>query len=151
MKADWRDANGAMKTLRVDGGMAGSDWTMQRLADILGSTVDRPRINETTALGAAYFAGLQAVFFPNQIASSSIGAGKAASRRKWIKPCANANSPHGKPPSHGCSEAGGARINLNFATARRAADALINNSQRHLQLPDMAAVEFFIPASDGTG
>jgi glycerol kinase len=62
MKADWRDA--ALKTLRVDGGMANSDWTMQRIADLLGSTVDRPQIKETTALGAAYLAGLHAGFFP---------------------------------------------------------------------------------------
>jgi len=64
MKADWRGAANALKTLRVDGGMANSDWTMQRLADLLGSTVDRPQIKETTALGAAYLAGLQVGFFP---------------------------------------------------------------------------------------
>ena len=64
MKADWRDADSALKTLRVDGGMANSDWCMQRLADIIGSTVDRPQIKETTALGAAYLAGLHAGFFP---------------------------------------------------------------------------------------
>ena len=64
MKADWRDAASAMKTLRVDGGMASSDWTMQRLADILDSAVDRPQVKETTALGAAYLAGLQTGFFP---------------------------------------------------------------------------------------
>jgi glycerol kinase len=64
MKADWRDAASELKTLRVDGGMAGSDWTMQRLADLLGTTVDRPQIKETTALGAAYLAGLQVGFFP---------------------------------------------------------------------------------------
>lgn len=45
--------------LRVDGGMAASDWTMQFLADILDAPVDRPRITETTALGAAYLAALQ--------------------------------------------------------------------------------------------
>ena len=44
--------------------MADSDWTMQRLADIIDSTVDRPQIKETTALGAAYLAGLYAGFFP---------------------------------------------------------------------------------------
>jgi len=37
---------------------------MQRLADILGNTVDRPQIKETTALGAAYLAGLHTGFFP---------------------------------------------------------------------------------------
>jgi glycerol kinase len=51
-------------TLRVDGGMAASDWTMQRLADILGVMVDRPQVKETTALGAAYLAGVQTGFFP---------------------------------------------------------------------------------------
>ncbi len=64
MKADWPAAETALKTLRVDGGMANSDWTMQRLADLLGSIVDRPAIKETTALGAAYLAGLHAGFFP---------------------------------------------------------------------------------------
>jgi glycerol kinase len=64
MKADWREAATALKTLRVDGGMANSDWFMQRLADIIGSTVDRPQVKETTALGAAYLAGLHAGFFP---------------------------------------------------------------------------------------
>lgn len=64
MKADWGEAETALKTLRVDGGMANSDWCMQRLADLIGSTVDRPQIKETTALGAAYLAGLHAGFFP---------------------------------------------------------------------------------------
>jgi glycerol kinase len=64
LKADWRDAASALKTLRVDGGMANSDWTMQRLADLIGRTVDRPQIKETTALGAAYLAGLHSGFFP---------------------------------------------------------------------------------------
>ncbi len=48
-----------LKTLRVDGGMVVNDWVMQFLADILDVTVDRPKITETTALGAAYLAGLQ--------------------------------------------------------------------------------------------
>ncbi len=64
MKADWRDAASGLTALRVDGGMAASDWTMQRLADLLGNTVDRPRIKETTALGAAYLAGMRSGFFP---------------------------------------------------------------------------------------
>jgi glycerol kinase len=64
MRADWRKAAIGIKTLRVDGGMANSNWCMQRLADLIGSTVDRPLIRETTALGAAYLAGLHAGFFP---------------------------------------------------------------------------------------
>lgn len=55
MQADW---SGASETvLRVDGGMAASDWTMQALADTLGAPVDRPHMLETTALGAAWLAG----------------------------------------------------------------------------------------------
>lgn len=64
MRADWPGANGAQTVLRVDGGMVASDWTMQRLADILGAPVDRPEVKETTALGAAYLAGLQAGIYP---------------------------------------------------------------------------------------
>ena len=45
--------------LRVDGGMVASDWTMQCLADTLNAPVDRPHTLETTALGAAYLAGMQ--------------------------------------------------------------------------------------------
>ncbi|TAD91841.1 MAG: glycerol kinase [Alphaproteobacteria bacterium] len=46
--------------LRVDGGMTANDWAMQFLADILGVTVDRPKVLETTAMGAAFLAGLGA-------------------------------------------------------------------------------------------
>src|SRR5690606_13036798 len=45
--------------LRVDGGMVANDWLMQFLADILDLPVERPLVNETTALGAAYLAGLK--------------------------------------------------------------------------------------------
>jgi glycerol kinase len=59
------DYDGKLETvLRVDGGMAMSDWTMQRLADMIGAPVDRPVSTETTALGAAYLAGLQIGFYP---------------------------------------------------------------------------------------
>lgn len=54
----------AANVLRVDGGMTASDWTMQRLADLLDAPVDRPMIQETTALGAAYLAGLNAGVYP---------------------------------------------------------------------------------------
>jgi glycerol kinase len=64
MRADWPDGEGAGTVLRVDGGMTASDWTMQRIADLIGAPVDRPEIQETTALGAAYLAGLQAGIYP---------------------------------------------------------------------------------------
>jgi glycerol kinase len=63
MHADWP---GAVNTvLRVDGGMTVSDIAMQFLADILGAAVDRPVVMETTALGAAYLAGLKAGVCPD--------------------------------------------------------------------------------------
>lgn len=64
MKGDWH--GGADSTiLRVDGGMTASNWAMQFLADILGAPVDRPQVLETTALGAAYLAGLQSGLYPS--------------------------------------------------------------------------------------
>lgn len=62
MQGDWSGAGSTV--LRVDGGMTASTWTMQRLADLLDAPVDRPHIMETTALGAAYLAGLQAGIYP---------------------------------------------------------------------------------------
>jgi len=49
--------------IRVDGGMVANNWMLQFLADMLGARVDRPKIIETTALGAAYLAGLKAGYF----------------------------------------------------------------------------------------
>jgi len=73
MRADW-EGHGAdailrdidVATLRVDGGMSASDWTMQFLADILDAPVDRPEVLETTALGAAWLAGMRAGLYPGQ-------------------------------------------------------------------------------------
>lgn len=62
MRSDW--AASRETVLRVDGGMVASDWTMQRLSDILSAPVDRPKVFETTALGAAYLAGMQVGFYP---------------------------------------------------------------------------------------
>ncbi|WP_112943840.1 MULTISPECIES: glycerol kinase GlpK [unclassified Rhizobium] len=67
MHKDWK--GGVDETvLRVDGGMVASDWTMQRLADILDAPVDRPVILETTALGAAWLAGSRAGVWPDKAA-----------------------------------------------------------------------------------
>ena len=65
MRGDWHGGSDAGTVLRVDGGMVASDWTMQFLADIIDAPVDRPRILETTALGAAYLAGLDAGLYPS--------------------------------------------------------------------------------------
>jgi glycerol kinase len=65
MRRDW-PSGGSDTVLRADGGMVANDWTMQRLADILDAPVDRPRILETTALGAAWLAARQAGVWPDQ-------------------------------------------------------------------------------------
>ncbi len=65
MKKDWRSFDGET-VLRVDGGMVASDWTMQRLSDLLDAPVDRPTILETTALGAAWLAGSKAGVWPDR-------------------------------------------------------------------------------------
>ncbi len=59
------DAGIELDTLRVDGGMTASDWTMQFLADILPASVERSAIVETTAWGAAYAAGLMRGVYPD--------------------------------------------------------------------------------------
>jgi glycerol kinase len=62
MRRDWGAAEETV--LRVDGGMVASDWTMQRLADMLDAPVDRPTVLETTAVGAAWLAGMKAGAYP---------------------------------------------------------------------------------------
>jgi glycerol kinase len=62
MRRDWPGATDTV--LRVDGGMTASDWTMQRIADLLGAPVDRPVVRETTALGAAWLAAYAADLAP---------------------------------------------------------------------------------------
>jgi glycerol kinase len=67
MRGDWAASaqSGFKSVLRVDGGMAVSDWTMQHLADILDAPVERPVVQETTALGAAWLAGHKAGVWPD--------------------------------------------------------------------------------------
>ena len=72
--ADWQGST----VIRVDGGMSASDWTMQFLADMLAAPVDRPTCLETTAIGAAYLAGLATGLYPD---AETFAAGWAAERR----------------------------------------------------------------------
>ena len=65
MQADWTPEAGG-PVLRVDGGMSASDWAMQFLSDIIGAPVDRPAVLETTAMGAAWLAGMRAGIYPDQ-------------------------------------------------------------------------------------
>ncbi|MBM7539993.1 glycerol kinase GlpK [Amphibacillus cookii] len=60
------DAGLEVKRLRVDGGVVKNNFLMQFQSDLLGVPVERPKINETTALGAAYLAGLAIGFWSGQ-------------------------------------------------------------------------------------
>ncbi|MCO5386104.1 glycerol kinase GlpK [Desulfosporosinus sp.] len=60
------DSGISLKSLRVDGGAVANNLLMQFQADILGTRVDRPEIIETTALGAAYLAGLAVGFWKSK-------------------------------------------------------------------------------------
>jgi glycerol kinase len=63
LEAVSHDVGARLAALRVDGGMVANDWLMQFLADIVDLRVERPTVTETTALGAAYLAGVQASVF----------------------------------------------------------------------------------------
>jgi glycerol kinase len=67
LEAMARDLQGAglkkLRCLKIDGGMVRNNWFCQRLADLTGLAVERPVVTETTALGAAYLAGLGAGLF----------------------------------------------------------------------------------------
>ena len=79
MAHDMRDAGlAAPAALKVDGGMVANNWFCQRLADLTGLPVDRPKVTETTALGAAYLAGLAVGIFRD---FSDIAKGWALDRR----------------------------------------------------------------------
>jgi glycerol kinase len=80
MKADagGRWSGDTRMVIRVDGGMSASDWTMQFLADMLSAPVDRPTGLETTALGAAYLAGMAAGLYPD---TATFAANWSAGRR----------------------------------------------------------------------
>ncbi|MEF8698041.1 MAG: glycerol kinase GlpK [Candidatus Accumulibacter sp. UW26] len=67
-----RDAGGRLRELRVDGGAAGNNLLLQFQADLLDVPVVRPRITETTALGAAYLAGLAVGFWRDEAELSAL-------------------------------------------------------------------------------
>ena len=72
IEAMGKDSNLSLESLRVDGGAAGNDLLMQIQADILGVPVQRPVINETTALGTAFLAGLAVDLWPSPEALTSL-------------------------------------------------------------------------------
>lgn len=66
MEAMSKDSGIEVQNLRVDGGAVKNNFLMQFQADIVNSAVERPEIQETTALGAAYLAGLAVGFWDNK-------------------------------------------------------------------------------------
>lgn len=67
IKAMEEDSKIALKSLRVDGGASENDFLLQFQADILGADILRPEVIETTALGAAYLAGLAVGYYKNTL------------------------------------------------------------------------------------
>lgn len=86
MQAMSVDAGIDLKTLRVDGGAVKNDLLMQFQSDILEVPVERPEIQETTALGSAYLAGIAVGYWKDQeeIAAQWLNEKKHLNR-KWIK------------------------------------------------------------------
>lgn len=66
IKAMEEDADMKLGTLKVDGGASNNNFLMQFQADILNATIKRPAVTETTALGAAYLAGLAVGFYKDR-------------------------------------------------------------------------------------
>ncbi len=95
-----RDSGDAVQELRVDGGAAANDSLMQFQADILGVPVVRPAVTETTALGAAYLAGLAVGFW-----EGGVGATVGGRDRRF-------------EPQMPASKAGSLRARWNEAVAR---------------------------------
>jgi glycerol kinase len=107
LNAMQEDAGITLQSLRVDGGAVANNFLMQFQADVLGVPVQRPVVNETTALGAAYLAGLAVGFWkdrreitdrwgvertfepamPAQEAPNSTAAGRRPCRRPWRLSC----------------------------------------------------------------
>ena len=67
-----RDAGKSLSELRVDGGAASNNLLLQFQADLLGVEVLRPKVTETTALGAAFLAGLAVGFWQDEAELASL-------------------------------------------------------------------------------
>ena len=115
MKGDWHGDAGSV--LRVDGGMAASDRAMQFLADICDAPVDRPPMLETTALGAAWLAGMRAGLCPGPDEfGGAPGNASAASSLEWTRRRAPSAWPAGRTPSGGpCRTVGRGRAMIERA------------------------------------
>ena len=98
MSADWPASKSSTTVLRVDGGMTASDLTMQFLADILASPVDRPKVMETMALGAR-LPGAPPGSALIWRASPRNGVSTVALNRAWMRKRGSESIPAGAMPS----------------------------------------------------
>ena len=96
MRGDW--PGGDDFVLRVDGGMVASNWTLQRLADLLDTPIDRPAILETTALGAAISPACMPASTRPRRSSPTAGPWSGASPQTWRRPPARHSAPAGRMP-----------------------------------------------------
>ncbi len=96
LEAMQKDAGEQLAVLRVDGGAAVNNELMQFQADILGTPVHRPVVSETTALGAAYLAGLAVEYWggPDELTANWCSTGSLS--RRWTHSTATAATPVGK-------------------------------------------------------
>src|SRR5262249_54472981 len=78
-----KDAGAPLRGLRVDGGMARNAWFLQRQADVLGLPVLPALHSESTALGAAYLAGLRAGVWPDLAALRRLGQEARRFEPRW--------------------------------------------------------------------
>lgn len=96
MQAMSADGSLPLTALRVDGGMVVNNWMLQFLADLLNLPVQRPTMTETTALGAAFLAGLQTGLFNSFNDLEKAGNCKLSLHQKWIRLSVNSYSVAGK-------------------------------------------------------
>ena len=94
-----KDAGIELAELKVDGGASVNDRLMQFQADMLGVRVRRPVVAETTALGAAYLAGLAVGYWPTRPRSPAIGPSIASFSPPCRPPSASGSTPAGRRPS----------------------------------------------------
>ena len=93
------DSGVALESLKVDGGMVGNDLLMQFQADLLGVPVIRPKVPETTSLGAAYAAGLATGLWCRSRTCARTGSRTSAGSRRWTPPSATSTTSTGSARS----------------------------------------------------
>ena len=95
------DSGTSIPTFRADGGAAANRWMMQFQADILGTPVEVPETLETTALGAAYLAGLATGFWEDREELKNRWRLRRRYEPRWTRRSARGSTGAGRRPSRG--------------------------------------------------